>query len=96
MNIKLYYEALLLDPFDVLPLTFHIKTGLDDPEYADFKRTFEEYGKNLTHFKNVWIIKPGENTNRGTGIQVCNTLKEIEAIIRDSQGCLLGFSTFIV
>lgn len=31
--MKLYYEALNLDPFDVLPLTFHIKNGLDDPEY---------------------------------------------------------------
>jgi hypothetical protein len=51
----------------VLPLTFHIKTGLGDPEYADFKNTFEEFAKN-TFFKNVWIVKPGENTNRGTGI----------------------------
>jgi tubulin--tyrosine ligase len=67
MNMKLYYEALTQDPFDVLPLTFHIKDGLTDPEYADFKKTFEEYSKNPC-FKNVWIVKPGENTNRGTGI----------------------------
>jgi hypothetical protein len=67
MNMKLYYEALNMDPFDVLPLTFHIKNGLEDPEYQDFKQTFEEYGKNSV-FKNVWIVKPGENTNRGTGI----------------------------
>jgi hypothetical protein len=46
MNMKLYYEALNMDPFDVLPLTFHIKNGLEDPEYQDFKQTFEEYGKN--------------------------------------------------
>lgn len=67
MNMKLYYEALNLDPFDVLPLTFHIKNGVSDPEYLDFTKTFIEFGKNLI-FKNVWIIKPGENTNRGTGI----------------------------
>jgi hypothetical protein len=29
-NMKLYYEAIGLDPFDVLPLTFHIKNGLED------------------------------------------------------------------
>jgi len=28
--MKLYYEAIGLDPFDVLPLTFHIKNGLED------------------------------------------------------------------
>ena len=66
-NMKLYYEALDKDPFDVLPLTFHIRNGVDDPEFKDFKRTFLEFAKN-TAFKNVWIIKPGENTNRGYGI----------------------------
>jgi hypothetical protein len=27
---------------------------------------------------NTWIIKPGENSNRGNGIVVCKTLREIE------------------
>jgi hypothetical protein len=27
---------------------------------------------------NIWIIKPGENTNRGDGISVCDSLKEIK------------------
>jgi hypothetical protein len=31
--------------------------------------------------KNIWIMKPGENSNRGNGIFVCNTLKEIVAEI---------------
>ena len=26
---------------------------------------------------NTWIIKPGENSNRGCGIQVCKKLAEI-------------------
>ncbi len=80
----------------MLPLTFHIKSGLADPEYQDFKSTFTEFGKN-PDFKNVWIVKPGENTNRGTGIQVCNTLREIESIITGiSPTSHLGYSTFIV
>ncbi|CAI2384528.1 unnamed protein product [Moneuplotes crassus] len=32
--------------------------------------------------KNMWIVKPGENTNRGNGIQVCSSLQEVENIIR--------------
>ena len=31
--------------------------------------------------KNIWIVKPGEETNRGYGITVCETMKEIEEII---------------
>jgi hypothetical protein len=28
--------------------------------------------------KNIWIVKPGEVTNRGKGITVCATLDEIK------------------
>jgi len=31
--------------------------------------------------KNVWIIKPGENSNRGTGIEVSKDLADIENLI---------------
>jgi len=31
--------------------------------------------------KNTWIIKPGENTNRGNGIDVCKSLQEIKQIV---------------
>ncbi len=27
--------------------------------------------------RNIWIIKPGENSNRGTGIRVVSTLREV-------------------
>ena len=30
---------------------------------------------------NIWIIKPGENTNRGNGIKVCSSLNEIKEIL---------------
>ena len=31
--MKNYYEALGCDVFENIPLTFHVKTGLDDPEF---------------------------------------------------------------
>lgn len=34
--------------------------------------------------KNIWIIKPGENTNRGTGIMVSKEFEEIKKIIEES------------
>ena len=33
MNLKEYYTALNLNPWDVIPLTFHIQSGITDPEY---------------------------------------------------------------
>lgn len=30
---------------------------------------------------NIWIIKPGENTNRGNGIKVCSSMNEIKDIL---------------
>ena len=35
-NMRKYYKALGRDPFDVLPLTFHVKKGVNDPEYLKF------------------------------------------------------------
>lgn len=30
-NLKHYYELIGVNPFDTIPLTFHIKKGLQDP-----------------------------------------------------------------
>jgi hypothetical protein len=43
--------------WEKLPETFHIKDGLNDEEYILFKGQFEA--------NSVWIVKPGENSNRG-------------------------------
>jgi tubulin--tyrosine ligase len=43
---------------------------------------------------NIWIVKPGEDTNQGYGISVCQTLKEIKTII--SEGDFDHSRTFIL
>ena len=40
VNMKNYYEAIGEDPFDALPVTFHVKEGLDDPNYLAFKQYY--------------------------------------------------------
>lgn len=37
LNMKNYYEALEQEVFDNLPVTFHVKSGLSDPEFEKFK-----------------------------------------------------------
>ncbi len=79
MNICNYYTKQGIDPFEVaIPITYHIKS-LADPEAARFISYFNELQK-IKH-ANVWIIKPGENSNRGCGIAVANTLSGIKSYI---------------
>jgi hypothetical protein len=37
VNMKTYYEAVGEDPFQSLPVTFHVKQGLHDAEFSKFK-----------------------------------------------------------
>ena len=80
VNIREYYIAMGIDAFEVaIPLTFHISSGQNDPEFVKFKNAFEQFSKGRGH--NVWIVKPGENTNRGCGIQVASSLEEIKSLV---------------
>lgn len=37
LNMKNYYDAMGKDVFSAVPVTFHVKAGLDDPEFSRFK-----------------------------------------------------------
>ena len=95
LNLRLYYEALGRDVFAAVPVTFHVKEGLEDPEFVRFKAFYlreEEEAKRQrarpeesgAQRKNIWIIKPGENTNRGNGITVSKDYEEIRQIVLES------------
>ena len=88
-NMKIYYEAIGQDWWRVLPLTFHIKEGPNDKEFLKFQEVFKGndngmYGNLDKLGKTIWIVKPGENTNRGCGIQVCKELQQIRDIIQNT------------
>jgi len=122
-NMSEYYKALGQDPFENLPLTFHIEHGLTDKEFINFRKYFNSLkekidkqrseliammpNRTLTETvssnnescfddeslqqrfgvyipKNIWITKPGENSNRGSGITVCDTMQEIIAEVSAS------------
>ena len=42
----------------------------------------ENESKKIGKIRNIWIIKPGEYTNRGYGIRVCLSLDEIKKILK--------------
>jgi predicted nucleic acid-binding protein len=78
-NMHSYYTSMGINPFTKIPLTFHVSYGSYDSTFKSFLSKFKELQK--TGSSNVWIVKPGECTNRGIGINVCSRLDQvIEAI----------------
>lgn len=77
-NMKEYYRAQGRCVFKdkVFPVTFHITEGTEDPEYAKLAQCFGEFPSS------VWILKPGENSNRGVGIHVVSSLREVGKRVR--------------
>jgi hypothetical protein len=99
-NLVKYYEALGKNPFEYIPLTFHIKTGENDPVFHQFLEIFAEFeGKideNGKKIANLWIVKPGENTNRGNGITVAADLASIKSELKSNPCPSTGQHTFIL
>lgn len=78
-NLKRFYESQKLNPFDCIPLTFHIRDTDSDPQYQKFLAAYSSAPTSA----NIWIIKPGENTNRGEGIRIARELQEIQQILKE-------------
>ena len=93
MSMRTYCDLTNCDLFALIPVTFHVKEGVNDPEFHRFLEHFHKIAKakdtteDEKRPRNIWIIKPGENTNRGTGITVCSTLDQIKAEISSYAIC---------
>ena len=93
LTLKSFYDTRETKLFTIIPLTFHISQGPQDIEFQRFSQRYFEYEnfkQSSPNFQNLWIIKPGENSNRGQGIKVCKSLDEISTIVSSTD------HTFIV
>ena len=84
--MKVYYEAIGDNLFNYMPITFHVKQGIADPEFSNFENLYNDIDAGTSSLvesgcKNIWIVKPGENTNRGCGINVCRDMQAVKEII---------------
>lgn len=62
-----------------LPITFHIcHSNSSENEWDEFVQYFNQCNEK------VWIVKPGENSNKGYGIKVFNTINEIRQYTNSS------------
>ena len=78
-NMYNYYTLNKVNPFIKIPLTFHVLYGSYDAVFKTFLAKYNEIQQSGE--SNIWIIKPGEGTNRGVGITVCKTLEQITNFI---------------
>lgn len=70
-----YREVLEKDPNSVLPKTFSFE--------GDYTLALKAFISEAKRDDKVWIVKPGENTNRGKGIQVMETRSVIPFLTRE-------------
>ena len=94
LNMKKYYQAIGENVFDYLPLTFHLENGEDDSSFSEFSSVFESF--KAKKMLNLWILKPGENCNRGNGICVCNNIEQIKKEIKNNPFPKTGEHTFVI
>jgi tubulin--tyrosine ligase len=81
--MKWYYESKNKDPFDFIPITYHI-SSLSDPALRLFERFFRARPQlEAEPDLNIWIVKPGENSNRGQGISLYANLFDIKRRIKN-------------
>ena len=89
LNMKRYYSAKGIDYLTEMPLTFHIVNGENDAEFGKFEVAFREGEKRKEQskweskaFYNLWIVKPGENSNQGRDITVASMIEHVKCEIR--------------
>lgn len=69
-----YYNEIGEEIFKHVPITFHVINGLEDENYLKFLKLYYKRQKDIKannpkkNKHNAWIVKPGENSNRGRGI----------------------------
>jgi hypothetical protein len=93
--LREYCDLNGLNVFSIVPKTYHVQLGLNDNQFNLFVEAFKKKEGSVSTACNVWIVKPGEDTNRGSGIMCCNTIEAVKKIVG---GCtpIEGSRTYIL
>jgi tubulin--tyrosine ligase len=71
-----------------------LETGSDEEEdYEEIDDGEDIIDEELKPPRNIWIIKPGENTNCGVGISVCSSIGEVRSAI--ASGAVDGHTVIV-
>jgi Tubulin-tyrosine ligase family len=75
-----YYSRTNQDPFRLIPRTYVMKMSNFEKETRTFLSLIQTNGS----FRYPFIVKPGENSNRGNGISIAQNESELLAIINSN------------
>ncbi len=74
-----------MDPFANVPVTYHLRDA-EDGQLAKLLEHFDanevpsgssQSSRGRKRCRNLWICKPGENSNRGYGITIVNNRNQL-------------------
>lgn len=81
-HMQLYYKLTNKPINKAFPNTYHIRMGESDPQFKKFLEEYQRISREEKYLKNIWILKPGENSNRGCGITVIKDLRVLRKLLR--------------
>ena len=87
MSMKRYCEVTGENLGEIVPVTYHITNGLADVEFARFLDDHTTCTDTERRLLGLWIVKPGENTNRGSGITLCHSLDQVKISVSAHSFC---------
>lgn len=67
-NMSQYYKTIGRDPFENLPLTFHIENGLGDREFANFRKYYNKIRDEIAEKRVELQKKINAGRQRGNSI----------------------------
>ena len=80
-----YYEKRCMNIFSHMPMTF-VAVNVTDSSFQDFVDHYKSLEsarmESACSFRNLWIIKPGEDSNRGNGVYVMDNLVKIKDLMK--------------
>ena len=86
-NLNNYLKIRNPSILSFIPVTFHVKDTFD-PNFTDFLSYYNSIEKSSKfRLQNLWIIKPGEDSNRGRGIFISSNISEIKSFIQCASKC---------
>jgi len=83
-SMKSLYLPCGYDPFGAVPLTFIVREGTADPEFALWQQAYDAFDADAG--QRIWVVKPGESGNRGCGIKVYDSVEEVAQRVDSKKG----------
>ena len=87
-SLRKYHEKNSTDLWRSVPVTFHLKSGVDNAEKQRFLKaaatdhtSTTDSVENTTPSPKYWIVKPASATNRGVGIRVYDNVEEVFKLV---------------